>query len=236
MVTLISNQQLNYYREAVIEKSHSSSKLIFSDVFKTEKSSDSSCELKRLKPHAKVVVMQHSENLNPLEFLIDHQLENQEVDEDFLMFLQKIKLYQNNLQKKSNDYDIHFPERISPKYLEGTNAVTHQANDKQSDFLEKLQSSIEPMLYDATLDVEKICHLVGISKTNLFSKLKALTGQSITIYIRKLRLAKSRELLATTEMTVAEVAYSVGFNDPKYFTRVFTEEYGKSPKETKVKK
>jgi AraC-like DNA-binding protein len=92
------------------------------------------------------------------------------------------------------------------------------------------------MLYDATLNVEKICHLVGLSKTNLFTKLKALTGQSITLYIRKLRLAKSRELLTNPDITVAEVAYSVGFNDPKYFTRVFTEEYGESPKEAKGKK
>lgn len=235
MVTLISNQQLNYNRDAVVVKAHNSSKLIFSDAFAPEKN-----ELKRLGPQAKVVVMQQVEKVGQaefLEFLADHQLSNQEVDEDLLLLWQNLKLYQSKLQKKLNAYTNHEAETALTNNPDAiTCPLQDNVHQKQTEFMAKLQAAIEPMLYDANLDVEKICHLVGMSKTNLFTKLKALTGQSITLYIRKLRLAKSRELLANADMTVAEVAYNVGFNDPKYFTRVFTEEYGESPKEVKSKR
>jgi transcriptional regulator GlxA family with amidase domain len=57
----------------------------------------------------------------------------------------------------------------------------------------------------------------------------ALTGMSMTRYLRTLRLSKARELLSTTALNISEVAYAVGFEDPKYFSRVFSEEFGVSP-------
>jgi transcriptional regulator GlxA family with amidase domain len=57
----------------------------------------------------------------------------------------------------------------------------------------------------------------------------ALTGLSISRYLRALRLRKAQELLADSSLNIAEVAYAVGFEDPKYFSRVFSEEFGVSP-------
>jgi transcriptional regulator GlxA family with amidase domain len=57
----------------------------------------------------------------------------------------------------------------------------------------------------------------------------ALTGMSINPYLRALRLQKAKELLLTPGRPVAEVAYAVGFDDPKYFSRIFSETYGVSP-------
>ena len=68
-----------------------------------------------------------------------------------------------------------------------------------------------------------------MSHSQLFRKIKALTGKSIVAYLRSYRLLKGWELLQTTTMNVSEVAYEVGFTDPGYFSRMFLEEFGVSP-------
>ena len=95
--------------------------------------------------------------------------------------------------------------------------------------MEASAAEVRPHLGDADLSVEKICRAVGMGKSNLYAKLSALTGLSFNIYVRKLRLAKAKELLRSGQMNVSEVAYEVGFNDPKYFSRVFAEEFGSPP-------
>ena len=109
------------------------------------------------------------------------------------------------------------------------------AADPENEFLKKLRIVVEENLSDATLDVEAICRKIGMSRTNLHNKLSALTGLSTTLYVRKLRLRRAKELLAATNATVAEVAYEVGFNDPKFFSRVYGEEYGVPPSEERKK-
>ena len=109
------------------------------------------------------------------------------------------------------------------------------ATDPENEFLKKLRVVVEENLSDATLDVEAICRKIGMSRTNLHNKLTALTGLSTTLYVRKLRLHRAQELLHTTDATVSEIAYEVGFNDPKFFSRVYTEEYGVPPSEERKK-
>jgi transcriptional regulator GlxA family with amidase domain len=61
--------------------------------------------------------------------------------------------------------------------------------------------------------------------------MSALTGMSVTRYDRSLRLARARQLLITSPLSISEVAYAIGFDDPKYFTRLFSEEFHYSPTE-----
>ena len=69
----------------------------------------------------------------------------------------------------------------------------------------------------------------GMSRTTLYLKLTALTGLSISRYVRSLRLSKAQELLAVSTFDIAKVGYAVGLNNPKYFSRVFLSELGFSP-------
>ncbi|WP_373512421.1 ATP-binding protein [Persicitalea sp.] len=96
-------------------------------------------------------------------------------------------------------------------------------------FLQKLREGIERQLDNSELSVEDICQLMNMSRTTLHLKLVALTGMPITTYLRLLRLRTSEDLLANSDLTIAEVAYAVGFSDPKYFSRVFREKYDQSP-------
>lgn len=129
---------------------------------------------------------------------------------------------------------------LSYNYFASRNFKDLQDNDfrdvqlrSRNEFLNKLYQTLEPLAHDANLNVDGICAVMCISKTNLFTKLKAFTGLSITHFMRKIRLNNAKILLSQTDMTISEIAYSVGFNDPKYFTRVFGEEFGKSPKEVR---
>ncbi|MFD2572728.1 two-component regulator propeller domain-containing protein [Spirosoma soli] len=99
----------------------------------------------------------------------------------------------------------------------------------EDEFLIKLRTVIEAQLDNTELSVDTICLQVGMSRTTLHLKLTALTGMSVSRYVRALRLRRAQELLTATKQNVSEVAYAVGFEDPKYFSRVFSEEFGVSP-------
>ncbi len=99
-------------------------------------------------------------------------------------------------------------------------------------FLQKAVRIIESRMSDENFGMPQLCRELNMSRTNLFRKLKALTGKSATLLIRTLRLEKARELLESREMNVTEVAFAVGFNSPNYFARVFREEFGIAPSET----
>ena len=100
---------------------------------------------------------------------------------------------------------------------------------EEDQFVAKLRRTLSLHLDNPVLDSDRICQLMGMSRNSLHRKMTALIGLSINPYLRTLRLQKSKELLLTPELTIAEVAYVVGFEDPKYFGRVFSEEYGVSP-------
>jgi AraC-like DNA-binding protein len=77
---------------------------------------------------------------------------------------------------------------------------------------------------------------MGMSRAQLYRKLSSLTGRSVTEHLNALRLEKAKELLKAGGLNISEVAYEVGFNDPKYFGRVFSEAFGQSPSEFAGKK
>ncbi|MCB0679339.1 MAG: DNA-binding response regulator, partial [Saprospiraceae bacterium] len=96
-------------------------------------------------------------------------------------------------------------------------------------FLQKVLQIIEANLADEDFGMPQLCREVHMSRSHLFRKLKALTGKSATHLIRSVRLEKGKELLETTDLTVAEIAYRVGFNNPSYFSKMFKEEFGEWP-------
>ncbi len=100
-------------------------------------------------------------------------------------------------------------------------------------FLKKAQAAVEKHFADDDFDIHRLCRALTMSRAQLHRKLTALTGMSATHFIRSIRLQRAKELLQTTNLTVSEIAYEVGFRDPNYFSRTFTEEFGISPSETR---
>ncbi|MEL6803704.1 MAG: ATP-binding protein, partial [Bacteroidota bacterium] len=96
-------------------------------------------------------------------------------------------------------------------------------------FLQKLYTFVEEHLSEADLNMDRLSKGLGMSRTQVFRKLKALTGQSPTLLIRMIRLKKGKQLLSTTDLTISEVAYEVGFTSLSYFSTAFLEEFGVRP-------
>ncbi|MDW3645750.1 MAG: tetratricopeptide repeat protein [Bacteroidia bacterium] len=102
---------------------------------------------------------------------------------------------------------------------------------KQEDtFILKVRAVIEENMQNPDLGVDLLCEKLGLSRTQLYMKIKALTNRSATQYIRAIRLFKAKELLQGSEQAVSQIAYEVGFSDPSYFSRAFSKEFGFPPK------
>lgn len=102
-------------------------------------------------------------------------------------------------------------------------------SDMDKDFVTRFKSLVEEKMQNAELNVEDLGREMGMSRVQLYRKLKSLTNYSPNELLRRMRLKKAASLLASAEMTVAEVAYEVGFSSPSYFTKCYKEEFGESP-------
>lgn len=108
--------------------------------------------------------------------------------------------------------------------------VTEQlSNETDKNFVERLRKVIQDNLSDSELSVERIGDEIGLSRVQLYRKVKALTGYSPVEMVRKARLARARHYLHTSEKSISEVAYAVGFTSPSYFSKCYKEEFGVQP-------
>lgn len=102
---------------------------------------------------------------------------------------------------------------------------------KSDSFLENVLQSIDDNLSDESFSVEMLCQEIGISERQLQRKLKAITNKSPVKLISSVRLHRAKELLMTSDETVAEIAFQTGFSSPSYFSKCFKRAFGHSPSE-----
>ena len=103
--------------------------------------------------------------------------------------------------------------------------------DMDKDFVEKFKTIIEEKMSDSALNVEDLGKDMGLSRVQLYRKIKSLTNYAPNELLRMARLKRAASLLASSELTVAEIAYEVGFTSPSYFTKCYKEQFGESPTE-----
>ena len=102
-------------------------------------------------------------------------------------------------------------------------------------FVKKAVALVEANISSSEFLVEDLCREMGMSRVDFYKKILALTDKTPSEFIRFIRLKHAADLLEKSQMFVNEVAYQVGFNDPKYFRKYFKDEYGVSPNEYKKK-
>ena len=107
--------------------------------------------------------------------------------------------------------------------------IGNLSNEIDKSFLKQLRKIIQENLSNSDLSVEKIGDEIGLSRVQLYRKVKALTGYSPVEMLRKARLMRARHLLQTTDKSVSEVAYAVGFSTPSYFSKCYKEEFDLQP-------
>lgn len=133
--------------------------------------------------------------------------------------------------KKLVELRQQLQKRFSAKPDTSRIASAQAANDKESQFLQKLRRSVLEQMDKPDFGVPQLAQSALMSHTQVYRKLKALTDQTPSQFIRSIRLQKGKELLLTTDMTISEIAYEVGFSDPNYFSRTFNKEFNAPPRD-----
>ena len=96
-------------------------------------------------------------------------------------------------------------------------------------FIDNLKEAIKKNMSNPNLRMDDLGDEIGLSRVQMYRKVKVLTGLSPTELLRQMRLQRAAALLSSTTKTVAEIAFEVGFNTPGYFSKCFKEQYGKQP-------
>ena len=126
-----------------------------------------------------------------------------------------------------NLIDSH--RRLKQFFGDGQTLAKEDVCDMDKDFVERFKSLIEEKMGDSGLNVEDLGKEMGLSRVQLYRKIKSLTNYSPNELLRIARLKKAASLLASSDMTVAEIGYEVGFSSPSYFTKCYKEQFGESP-------
>ena len=118
-------------------------------------------------------------------------------------------------------------ERIRKSMLLEPHEVQVESMDEK--FLKKAMEIVEDHISDSEFDVQQFVAEMGMSRSVLYRKLRAVTNQSANEFINLIRLKRAAQLLSKNTMNVSEISYMVGFNDPQYFSKCFRKQYGKTP-------
>ena len=132
-------------------------------------------------------------------------------------------LHNRQILRESFGRNLHvFSEKISLEFPSDSNQIDQS-------FLQKFADYVETNHARQDFQVMDLCHEMNLSRSQLYRKVKALTGESITDFVQNVRLKKAHALLLEGKMTVAEIGYQVGYSSPDYFSTVFRGKYGVAP-------
>ncbi|MCL5129254.1 hybrid sensor histidine kinase/response regulator transcription factor [Algibacter sp. L4_22] len=124
---------------------------------------------------------------------------------------------------------------ILDKYFGGVNGKEKSVTSIDKEFMQKILSYISENMSDSDLSVEVLASKLNLSRSQLYRKIKSLTGQTVNEFLRKTRIQKAKQILETENSNISEVCYKVGFSSPSYFTKCFKSHFGILPTEVKVK-
>lgn len=131
------------------------------------------------------------------------------------------------LARVRNLIDSH--RRLKQFFGGGQALAKEDVCDMDKDFVEKFKTLIDAKMGDSGLNVEDLGKEMGLSRVQLYRKIKSLTNYSPNELLRIARLKRAASLLASSDMTVAEIGYEVGFSSPSYFAKCYKEQFGESP-------
>lgn len=151
--------------------------------------------------------------------------------------INQLELRLNNILKSRNDFKDQVLNNKT-LHLSPQNIAVPNADDS---FIKNVVSLIEDNIADPTYSVNVLCEEIGLSRIQLYRKLKKMVGQSANELIRSIKLKRAAQLLKQQKLTIAEITYQVGFNDLQYFRKCFKKEYGMTPSQfianhTEIKK
>ena len=201
--------------------------IIISDIMMPEKDGFQVCEsLKNdiRTNHVPIVLLtaktQEQDKISGFKSGADVYLTKPFSKEELLVRMEQLMLVRQKLKEK---YQASF------SYLPAHKSQAAQRLDPNDDFIQKVVNIILEYLDDPLMKGPFLAKKTGLSESQLYRKLKALTGKSTALFIRYIRINKAHQMLSEDDLNVSEVAYACGFSDPAWFSRVFKEEFGVPP-------
>lgn len=164
----------------------------------------------------------HQEKLRGLQNGADVYLSKPFSQEELLLRTENLLKHRERLRQR-------FIQESRPEFM------PEEMNELDKAFLEKLVALIEQNLDNPELSVDTFTREMAVSRTQLFRKLKSLTGMSATEFIRDYRLRRAYQLLRQSDLNVSQVIYATGFNSRSYFYQCFKKKFGVSPSELLAK-
>ena len=150
----------------------------------------------------------------------------------YLYHLRKIKLQQERVVSTLWNMEIEpAPVAEEPKEVKDNGSTEEEAPSAiaESAFLVRFREVVEARMEDSEVSVDDLAAEMNLSRVQLYRKIKSITGSSPVELLRTTRLKRAYQMLLTTDKSVSEVAYAVGFTAPSYFSKCFKEEYGMVP-------
>lgn len=114
---------------------------------------------------------------------------------------------------------------------ESAEAAARELSAADRDFLDKAHALILEHISEEDFSIQNLSQLMSMDRTLLYRRMQSLTGTAPSVYLKNLRIAEACRLLAVSGLTISEIAYKTGFSSAKYFSTVFKEATGKTPKE-----
>ena len=147
----------------------------------------------------------------------------------YLYHLSKVNLQREHVVNSLWNLDME----TSPSSSEGGEQEEEDTPPSEGQgealFISRFKEAVESRLVDSSISVEDLASDMNLSRVQLYRKVKAVTGSSPVELLRTARLKRAYQLLITTDKSVSEIAYDVGFTAPSYFTKCFKDEYGLLP-------
>ncbi len=127
---------------------------------------------------------------------------------------------------------IYNREKLRYYFVNNVHNISDSSNfgSLDQEFIAEVNKLIETNLDNSEFSVEELASLMNISRIQLYRKIKAIMGINVSDYVQNIRMEKAKNLLSQTKLTIAEVAYAIGFSSPNYFSTSFKAKYNKSPK------
>ncbi len=199
--------------------------IIISDVMMPEKDGFELCEFLKddtRTSHIPLILLTAKSDVESkikgLKYGADDYLAKPFHEEELLVRMQNVLDIRRKLQK-----------RYQNLYKDNSTGQPESSPNPEDAFILRIKAVFDEKMDDPQFDLDALSQVLLLSRSQLGRKVKALTGQSPAVFLRSLRLQKARHLLLTSSLTVKEVAYDVGFSDPAYFSRSYSERYGENP-------
>ncbi len=208
--------------------------LIISDVMMPEKNGFEVCDILKKDErtnHIPIILLtakaDFSSKLTGLNTGADAYLVKPFEKEELLVRIEKLMEVRSSLHRK---YEKLFQGFQKGYESEETNAGEMPSNP----FLEKLRADVLENIDDNEINIAELSKRMHMSHTQFYRKTKALTGKTPSQFVRSVKWAQAIKYLKETDLQITEIAYSLGFTDPNYFSRMFKQDIGKSPREVRI--